>query len=105
MNNLSTPTLSRVGLKLFYMVQKLLDNNTPFAIVQYFETVRDVTGISKKVYELIYLNSEDELKFKIIDNKLALEIIPKLKKVCDTEDGCVWEFRNFKEYKDIILFN
>lgn len=85
------------------MIQKLLENNTPFAIVQYFETVRDVTGISNKVYELIYLNPEDKLKHKIIDNKLALEIIPELKKVLDTKDGCVWEYLNFKEYRDILL--
>lgn len=87
------------------MIQKLLETNTPFAIVQYFETIVGVSGMSNKKYELIYLNSEDELKFKIIDNKLALETIPKLKKVLDTEDGCVWEFRNFKEYRDIILNN
>lgn len=85
------------------MVQKLLEKNTPFAIVQYFETAIFVTGISNKVYELIYLNPEDKLKFKIIDNKLALETIPKLKKVLDTEDGCVWEYLNFKEYRDILL--
>lgn len=85
------------------MIQKLLENNTPFAIVQYFETAIGVSGISNKVYELVYLNSEDKLKYKIIDNKFALEIIPKLEKVCDTEDGCVWEFRDFKEYRNILL--
>lgn len=85
------------------MIQKLLENNTPFAIVQYFESAIGVSGISNKKYELVYLNPEDKLKYKIIDNKLALEIIPKLKKVFDTEDGCVWEFLNFKEYQDIIV--
>ena len=87
------------------MIHNLLETSTPFAIVQYFETVLGVTGILNKAYELVYLNSEDELKFEIIDNKLAFEIIPKLEKVLDTGDGCVWEFLNFKEYRDIILNN
>lgn len=85
------------------MIQKLFENNTPFAIMQYFNKMIGLDDYCTRVYELIYLDKKDELRFKIIPNKVAIEVISKLKKVLENKHGAVWEFNNFKEYYKIIL--
>lgn len=85
------------------MIQKLIENKQPFAIMQYFNKMRGLDDYCTRVYELIYLDKKDELRFKIIPNELAIKAISKLKKVLENKHGTVWEFNNFKEYRSIIL--
>lgn len=85
------------------MIQKLIENKQPFAIIQYFNKMIGLDDHYSRVYELIYLDKKDELRFKIIPNKVSIEAVSKLKKVLENEHGAVWEFNNFKEYRNIIL--
>lgn len=71
--------------------------------MQYFSSMIGLEDRFRRTYELIYLDEEDKTVFKIIPNKEAVEVISKLKKVLENEHGTVWEFRNFKEYRSIIL--
>lgn len=80
-----------------------LENNTPFAIMQYFESFKGNKNETYKMYEFIYLNSKKNLAFKILNKKEILflkENTDKIKIIIDNKDGRIYDFNNFKEYKE-----
>ena len=85
------------------ILKKLLNNNTPFAIMQYFESFKLSKQETCRKYELIYLNNSKKISFKILDQeeirffKLHLN---EIKPIIKHKKGCVYEFKKFKEYLD-----
>jgi hypothetical protein len=77
----------------------------PFAVMQYNCNLIHNEDNYKK-YEMIYLENEKKVRFKVLDNKLLLcfkENIDKFNLVLNNTDGKVYEFMEFKKYKDSIL--
>ena len=70
-------------------VNKLIETQTPFAVMQYFESFKGSKRETNRVYELIYLNSKKTNSFKIL-NKNEL--------VISNDYGSIYEFNDFKEY-------
>jgi hypothetical protein len=94
-----------------YELKKMLETNTPFAVMQYFESFKGAKRETHKKYEVLYLKERidrktNELKrdfsFRILTNKEVIffkQNIDKIKLIINDEDGQVYEFNNFKEYK------
>jgi hypothetical protein len=85
-------------------VEKMLENNTPFSVMQYFEKFKGSKGESYKKYELIYINSSKEIAFKILNRdeiSFVKENLDKIKLIIDNKDGRIYEFNKFKEYKEV----
>jgi hypothetical protein len=82
-------------------INKFLKDKTPFAVVQYFESLKSLKTESYKVYELIYLNSKKKLGYKNI-SELEVDFVKRntqiFKLVEDTKNGKVYECNNFKNY-------
>jgi len=82
-------------------IEKLFNQGTPFAVMQYFESFKGVKDMAFKKYELLYIRDRS-LRYKDLDNddinffKQNLNVI---KSVVKTKDGEVWEFNNFKAFK------
>ena len=53
-------------------VNKLIETQTPFAVMQYFESFKGSKRETNRVYELIYHNSKKTNSFKILNkNEIA----------------------------------
>lgn len=50
-------------------IKELLKNNTPFAVMQYFERFKGSKSETVKKYELIYLNKRKEVSYKLLSNE------------------------------------
>jgi hypothetical protein len=85
-------------------IKELLKNDTPFAVMQYFERFKGSKSETVKRYELIYLNKRKELSFKILSNEEVTIVKNEkdIKIVIDDNDGKIFEFNNFKEYKESL---
>lgn len=84
-------------------IKKLLENNTPFSVMQYFESFKSSKKETCKKYELIYVNQRKKLAFKILNQdeiSFLKENTDKIKLIIDNKDGRVYEFNKFKEYKE-----
>jgi hypothetical protein len=84
-------------------IESLLEKNTPFAVMQYFEKFKGSSKETYKNYELIYINSSKEIAFKILNrNEVSFvkENLDKIKLIIDNKDGRIYEFNKFKEYKE-----
>jgi hypothetical protein len=60
------------------------------------------TKLTKK-YELIYINEKKELAFKILNEQeksFFKSNTDKIKLIINDKDGRIYEFNNFKEYKE-----
>ena len=82
-------------------VNKLIETQTPFAVMQYFESFKGSKRETNRVYELTYLNSKKLLSFKVLNkNEIAfLKSNPdKIKLVITNDYGSVYEFNDFKNY-------
>ena len=89
-------------------IQKFLENNTPFSVMQYFESFIGNKKETHKRYELIYVNLRKELSFKILNQNEVLfvkENTNKIKIIIDNKDGRIYEFNNFKEYNEANCVN
>ena len=81
-------------------LKNLIDNNTPFSVVQYFEWMKSAKKETQKVYELMVLGSDSNiisitLKQSAVD--YFKENLSKFELKQNTKDGRVYEFNNFKE--------
>jgi hypothetical protein len=89
-------------------VKKLLESNTPFAVIQYFESFKGSKKETHKKYEVLYINQRKEVAFKIL-NQEEISFVKvnkeKIKLILDTKDGRVYEFNKFKEYKEVNVVN
>lgn len=84
-------------------VKELFENNTPFAVMQYFECFKGSKKETYKKYELIYVNKRKELAFNFLSKEeisFVKENTDKIKLIIDNEDGRIYEFNKFKEYKE-----
>lgn len=84
-------------------IEKLFKNSTPFAVIQYFEWFKTQPKEKHKKYELIYLVNK-ELMFEVLDLE-SIDFLKKnnIKQVINNNDGVVWEFNDFKNYKSYML--
>jgi hypothetical protein len=83
-------------------LQKLIDNKTPFAVMEYYYWCNSLKTETRKDYELIFITSENKLGYKKLDDidkhffKRSKE---QMELVVDNKHGKVYEFLNFKEFK------
>ena len=83
-------------------VNRLLEKNTPFAVMQYFEIFKGSKRETNRVYELMYLNSKKQLTFKILNNNEIAFLksnINVIKLIITNDYGSVYEFNDFKNYQ------
>ena len=86
------------------LIKKMFENNTPFALMQYFESFKGSKNETYKKYELIYINARKELAFKVLNQKeilFAKQNTNKMKIIIDNKEGRIYEFNKFKEYKEV----
>lgn len=84
-------------------ISKLLKERTPFAVMQYFESLKSLKSQTNKAYELIYVNDKKKLAYKLLTEReiYFVKSNPKVMKiVLDNKDGRVYEYNNFKQYKE-----
>lgn len=84
-------------------LKQMLRENTPFAIMQYFESFKSLKKETHKKYELIYINHRKEISYKLLDQNeiyFVKQNLDKIKLIIDYADGKIYEFNNFKEYKE-----
>ena len=84
-------------------INKFLKSKTPFAVIQYFEFLKSLKTEKNKAYQLVYVNSKKKLGYKPI-NEIEIDFVKRnpqiMKMVHDTEDGRVYEYNDFKIYKE-----
>jgi len=91
-----------------FTLKELLENNTPFSVMQYFESFKGSKKETYKKYELIYINQRKELAFKILNQEditFFKRNTDKIKLIIDNKDGRIYEFNKFKEYKEYNCVN
>ena len=86
------------------MIEKLIKQKTPFAIVKSYDYVLNIPK-KVKVYELLLFdnNTGNVISYNL-DNKDLKDFtvnISKLNLKHNTEDGAVYEFMNFKEHYNL----
>lgn len=84
-------------------IERFLNNKTPFAIIQYYESLKSTRKDKQKKYELIYLNNQNELEFIVLNNKAILFFkrhLNVIKMIIQNGYGSVYEFNNFKAHKE-----
>jgi len=89
-------------------LKTLLQENTPFAVMQYYEFLKTVREDLNKEYELIYINNKNEMTFQILnfDDIIYLKNnLDKIKLIIKNKDGRIYEFNNFKKYKESLKIN
>jgi hypothetical protein len=89
-------------------IEQMLESNTPFSVMQYFESFKGSKKETYKKYELIYINKRKELAFKILNQEDILFVkqnSDRIKLIIDNQDGRIYEFNKFKEYKEKNFLN
>ena len=82
-------------------VKQLLEKNTPFSVMQYYEWFKGVKNETYKQYELIYVNIDNDITFKKLNKqevKFLKENIENFKIVINNKDGKIYEYNDFKTY-------
>jgi hypothetical protein len=86
-------------------LKSLVQENTPFAVMQYFESLKTTKQELNKQYELIYINSENEIAYKILKTEEINYLknnLKTIKLIIKNKDGKIFEFNNFKNYKESL---
>lgn len=84
-------------------LKKLIDNKTPFAVMEYYYWCNSIKTETIKEYELIFINSQKELAYKKlddIDKHFFKRNKDKIVLVVENKHGKVYEFLNFKAFKE-----
>ena len=83
-------------------IKELLKNETPFAVMQYFERFKGSKTETVKKYELIYINKRKEVAYKLLSTEEIKTVKSEkdIKLIIDNNDGKIYEYNNFKEYKE-----
>ena len=95
-------------------IEQLFKNNTPFSIMMYFESLKSNKKETNKVYELMQIKDgidKNGKEFKYIsfvvlkkeEVSFIKQNLNKFKEVINSKDGLIWEFNNFKAYKEECL--
>lgn len=81
-------------------IKKLIKENVPFAIVQYYSSFKLWRDEVIKNYELLYLTSSKKLMSIKLDRSETnyLKSLDGMKLVTKNEHGTIWEIHNFQEY-------
>ena len=86
-------------------IDNFLKTQTPFAVIQYFECLKTSKRETFKKYELMFINVKKNVVFRLLE-KDEIDFVKahtdQIKLVLDVELGKVYEFKNFKEYKNQI---
>ena len=99
------------------IISKFIESKTPFAVIQYFENLIFNQSEKYKKYEIMYIdevitenNGVEEknnlIFFKKFTEDIKLDFIyykDKFNLVKSNKHGNVWEFMNFKDYKEKII--
>ena len=83
-------------------LKKLIDNKTPFAVMEYYYWCNSLKAETRKDYELIFINHANELAYKKLDDldkHFFKRNKDKMGLVVDNKHGKVYEFLNFKAFK------
>lgn len=86
-------------------IQALLDKNIPFSVVKHYVSFRGNKNDRLSKYELLFVNSKNEINLKLLDKQeicFLKENIKLINTVINNEDGRVYEFNKFKEYKEAL---
>ena len=88
-------------------IKEMLETNTPFAVMQYYSSLRSSQKETYKEYELIYidLDKKNNLGFQLLDEEEIFFIkrnTDKIKLIIDNEDGRIYEFNDFKVLKESL---
>ncbi len=97
-------------------IEQLFKNNTPFSVMMYFESLKSNKKETNKVYELMRIKDGVDKKgksFKYVSYVVLTkdeitfikENLSKFKEVINNKDGLIWEFNNFKAYKEECIPN
>lgn len=86
-------------------VKDLLKLQTPFAIMQYYISLKARKNETQKVYELLYA----DLKHKVVRYKklhdLEIELLKnnlhQIKIIIENKNGKIYEFNNFKLFTEL----
>lgn len=87
-------------------IKKMIKDKVPFAIVKYYEYAKHVHSHSQAVYEHIYIDSRNNQIAGYVINNFDVKFLDELvingimQIVIRNNDGCVYEFMNFKEFKE-----
>jgi len=95
-------------MKKFSKLQGLFNTNRPFAVCQYFVSLKKVRDEAVKKYMLIYVNEFRKLETMMLNKEsinFVLNNLDRIPKVLDNKHGVVYEFKNFKKYKEMIGLN
>lgn len=95
-------------------IEQLFKNNTPFSVMMYFESLKSNKKETNKVYELMQIKDgidKNGKEFKYIsfvvlkkeEVSFIKQNLNKFKEVINNKDGIIWEFNNFKAYKEQCL--
>lgn len=95
-------------------IEQLFKNNTPFSVMMYFESLKSNKKETNKVYELMQIKDgidKNGKEFKYIsfvvlkkeEVSFIKQNLNKFKEVINNKDGLIWEFNNFKAYKEQCL--
>ena len=99
------------------IISKFIESKTPFAVIQYFENLIFNPDEKYRKYEIIYIGEvvtekdgieekENAILYKKFTEDIELDFIfykDKFNLVKSNEHGNVWEFMNFKDYKETII--
>jgi len=90
-------------------IKGLLENKTPFAIMQYFTFASAITEYAQKEYELLYVEEKEKV-FLLEGTKLGKKDIEFFKEnisnfdiVLITNNGKIFEYNNFKKHKETLI--
>ena len=83
------------------MLQEFFNKKEPFAIVMHYEWLSTQPNEKNKIYEILFIRN------KVVETKkLSLNEIVFFKKnkskfdlIVNDNNGCAWEYLNFKNYK------
>ena len=86
-------------------LKTLVHENTPFAVMQYFECLKTTKQELNKQYELIYINNDNEITYKILkidEINYLKNNLETIKLIIKNKDVKIFEFNNFKNYKESL---
>jgi hypothetical protein len=83
-------------------MEDFIKNETPFAVIQYYQNIIKNKDELNKVYDIIYINDLGRFSYINMNNEDVLFFREKLNTkdllIIKNELGKVYEFNNFKEH-------
>jgi hypothetical protein len=86
-------------------LQTLVEKNQPFAVMQYFQSLKSLKQEVNKEYELIFINSNNKVDYIILENEEIIYLkdnLETIKLIIKNKDGKIFEFNDFKNHKESL---